>query len=400
MRNVIFVAPFPMAATRRFAAAIAGLDDVRLLGIWQRAPTDSECADQVVVSDALDPGAIVWAAERLSAQYGPIHRVVGILEDLQEPLAEARERLGVPGPSVRTARAYRDKAVMKDLLRSKGIPVAHHCLARSMEEAYAFVEHVGLPVVVKPPAGAGARQTERVDRLDRLAGALTPTPTPQRPLLVEEFLRGEEGTMETITIGGRIRWRSFTRYHPTPLEAMETPWIQWVVLAPKEVSGPDYDEVFGLGAAVQDALGHIDGMTHMEWFKRPDGSKVIGEIAARPPGAQLFAATERVHGADLRRAWARAVVDGAFDGPWPRTTAAAVLFLKGTGSGRVLGVDGLAEAQREVGSLVVEARLPQAGSPRNTSYEGDGYVIVQHPTTEGVIEAVGVLMRSIRVRYG
>jgi hypothetical protein len=66
----------------------------------------------------------------------------------------------------------------------------------------------------------------------------------------------------------------------------------------------------------------------------------------------------------------------------------------------VLGVDGLAEAQREVGSLVVEARLPQAGSPRNTSYEGDGYVIVQHPTTEGVIEAVGVLMRSIRVRYG
>ena len=35
-------------------------------------------------------------------------------------------------------------------------------------------------------------------------------------------------------------------------------------------------------------LGLQTGMTHMEWFGRPDGSIAIGEIGARPPGAQIL----------------------------------------------------------------------------------------------------------------
>ena len=35
------------------------------------------------------------------------------------------------------------------------------------------------------------------------------------------------------------------------------------------------------------ALGLETGFTHMEWFRRDDGSLAIGEIAARPPGAHI-----------------------------------------------------------------------------------------------------------------
>ena len=45
---------------------------------------------------------------------------------------------------------------MKDVLRAAGVPCARHGLARSAEEAWAAVERCGFPVVVKPPAGAGA----------------------------------------------------------------------------------------------------------------------------------------------------------------------------------------------------------------------------------------------------
>jgi hypothetical protein len=45
----------------------------------------------------------------------------------------------------------------------------------------------------------------------------------------------------------------------------------------------------------------------------------------------------------------------------------------------------------------VEARLPQPGQARGSTYEGDGYVIVRHPETAVVREALANLLRTIRV---
>ncbi len=44
--------------------------------------------------------------------------------------------------------------------------------------------------------------------------------------------------------------------------------------------------------------------------------------------------------------------------------------------------------QRELGGLIVEAKLPQIGQPQASSYEGEGYVIFRHPETEVVEEAL------------
>jgi hypothetical protein len=56
-------------------------------------------------------------------------------------------------------------------------------------------------------------------------------------------------------------------------------------------------------------------------------------------------------------------------------------------------------AQEEVGSLVVEAKLPTIGAPRSSSYEGDGYVILRHPDTNTVVEATKRLVETVRVLY-
>ena len=55
---------------------------------------------------------------------------------------------------------------------------------------------------------------------------------------------------------------------------------------------------------------------------------------------------------------------------------------------------GVAEAQRELGELVVDVKLPQIGQPRAESYEGEGYAILRHPDTEVVARA----LRSLLVR--
>jgi hypothetical protein len=76
------------------------------------------------------------------------------------------------------------------------------------------------------------------------------------------------------------------------------------------------------------------------------------------------------------------------------------VYLRGQGVGRVQAVRGLSELPAEVRSLVVEARLPEPGQVSSGSYEGDGYVIVRHPDTAVVADALWQLITGIRVELG
>ena len=404
MRNVVFVAPFPLETTMRFARAAAGLDDVRFLGILQEPPRgdDARLFESVVaVDDGLDPGQLVEAARALERRHGPIHRVLGILEALQVQLGEIRRALGVPGTGPDTADLFRDKARMKDELGRHGLPCARHRLLRSWRDAEAFIAEIGLPLVLKPPAGMGCKATWRVRTVDELRGALTAIhASPESPALAEELLVGKEFSFETITIGGEVRFQSLSRYLPTPLEVMETPWIQWVCVLPRDISGDEWTDATELGIRAVNALGLDTGFTHMEWFRRDNGTLAIGEIAARPPGANIVRMTGLAHDADMYRAWARATVDDAFDGPYERKYAVGCAYLRGVGRGRVLRVTGVERAQQLVGRHVAEARLPQPGAPRSDSYEGDGHVIVRDPDTNVVLQAMKTIVETIQVHYG
>lgn len=403
MRNVVFAAPFPLHTTMRFARAAARLDDVRLLGLVQQPPPGEDAklfADTVTVADGLDTDQLIKGAQLLKKRHGKIHRVLGILEPLQTQLAHVRRALGVPGTNPQTADLFRDKARMKDELRKHGLPCARHKLIRAKADADAFVREVGFPLVIKPPAGMGAKATWRIRSADELAAALTALHAgPENPALAEEFLRGREHSFETITIKGKVRFTSATRYYPAPLEVVETPWIQWVVVLPRVIDGPDYSDARELTLRAVKALGLETGFTHMEWFRRDDGSLAIGEIAARPPGANIVLANSYAHDTDMYRAWARAVVDDAFDGPWERKYAVGTAFLRGIGNGRVVNVTGVDQANEKIGRLVVESHLPVRGTPRSDSYEGDGYVIVRDPDTEVVKRAMQTVIETIRVEY-
>lgn len=403
MRNVVFSAPFPMATTMRFARAAAKLDGVRMLGLAQQAPSGEDAklfADVVTVADCLDTRQLIEGAKLLERRHGKIHRVLGILEPLQVQLAEVRKALGIAGTDPATADLFRDKARMKDELRKHGLPCAKHKLIRNAQDAEDFVREVGFPMVIKPPAGMAAKATWRVRSLDELRAALVALhASAESPALAEEFLRAREHSFETITIGGKVMFTSATRYYPTPLEVVETPWIQWVVVLPRIIDGPDYSDARELAIRAVKALGLDTGFTHMEWFRRDDGSLAIGEIAARPPGANIVLANSYAHDTDMYRAWARAVVDGAFDGPWERKYSVGCAFLRGIGQGRVARVLGVEEANRRVGRYVVESKLPELGHPKSDSYEGDGYVVVRDPDVEAVKAACKTIIETIRVEY-
>ena len=323
---------------------------------------------------------------------GRVDRLIGILEQLQEPLGEVRERLSIPGMDQETAKNFRDKARMKDALRAGGVPCARHALAGSARQAIAFGEQSGYPIVVKPPDGAGAKNTFRVESAEQLESYLrTHPPHPSSPLLLEEFVIGREHSFDSVSIGGEHVFHSISKYFPTPLEVMEKPWIQWCVLLPREVSGAEFDDIRESGKKALDALGMVTGLTHMEWFRREDDSIAVSEVGARPPGAQFTTLMSYAHDLDFYRAWAELMVFDRFDVP-ERPYACGAVFLRGQGSGQVAAVRGIEELDESVRDLIVESRVPRVGQPQASSYEGEGYVILRHPETavveDGLLDEV------------
>ncbi|HSG48237.1 MAG TPA: hypothetical protein VLA43_10525, partial [Longimicrobiales bacterium] len=215
-------------------------------------------------------------------------------------------------------------------------------------------------------------------------------------LMMEEFVRGEEHSFDSIFLGDRIVWHSINDYLPAALDVVREPWIQWSVLLPREVDDPRYAEVKRVAGEALRALGMRDGMSHMEWFRRPDGSVAISEVGARPPGARFVHLISWAHDFDLFRAWADLVVHHRFQ-PRPRPYAAGAAYLRGQGRGRVARVRGLQEVLAELGPLVVEHRIPKVGQSPSGTYEGEGYVIVRHPETDVVRKALARIVSTVRV---
>jgi hypothetical protein len=138
------------------------------------------------------------------------------------------------------------------------------------------------------------------------------------------------------------------------------------------------------------------GLSHMEWFRRKDGSVAVSEVGARPPGAQITTLVSRATDTDFVRTWAELMVLGTFTPP-ERKYAAGMAYLRGQGSGTVRAIHGLDRLTEATRALVTDHHLPALGAAPRPTYEGDGWVLVRHPETARVVEALRELISTVRV---
>ncbi len=410
--HIALVAPHFLENTNRYVRAFAQLPGVAL-SVISADPESAVPRDlrghvaHYRIDDVGDGAQIAKAVLWFAENRGPVDRLTGVLEQLQMPLAEARALASVPGMKPDIARRFRDKDRMKEVLRASGVPVAASKLVTSMRELKKFVDDVGLPIIVKPQAGVGSRATHRIEterELDSLpAAGLEPTST--RPLQAEQFIRAREHTCETVTIDGKSVWRSGTRYFPTPLEVLETPWVQYCVLLPREIEAPwtDFAPVneAALGALFgADAKVSGTAITHMEWFYADGGKLYVNEVGARPPGVQIMPLMSLAHDVDMIEKWAELIAFDRFTPP-ARKFAAGAAFLRGQGRGdRVVDVRGVREAIAKVGDALVELRAPRVGQPRGPGYEGEGIALVRSDSTDVATRALKTIVETVQVTYG
>ncbi|MEQ1506430.1 MAG: hypothetical protein ABMB14_29655 [Myxococcota bacterium] len=308
-------------------------------------------------------------------------RIEGLWEVVTTLAARLRERLGVPGMSVDAVYGFRDKVVMKQRVEAAGLRVPRTARVRTADEVRRFAAATGYPLVVKPVDGAGSANTHRIggpaeleDVLGRIGGL------PEASL--EEFVTGDEYTFETLCVDGRVVFHSVSFYEPNVLDARRNEWISPIIFTVRDPDDPRIAVGPRMGLDVIRALGMGTGFTHMEWFHRPDGEAVFGEIACRPPGANMVDLMNYANDVDLFVEWARLVVHGRFEAPIHRPWNAAMVFKRARGHGRIRGVDGLDRFVARYRPYVARVDLLPIGAPRRNweqTFLADGNLVIRHP---------------------
>ncbi len=310
-----------------------------------------------------------------------VDRILANWEVMVLTAARLREKFGMPGMSYDTVKGFRDKQLMKERVRGAGLRTPHSQRVRTVSEVRAAAEKLGYPLVLKPISGAGSADTYRVNDAKELDAVLSKMKHVTE-CSCEEFISGEEYTFDTVCIGGKPAYMNVAQYLPPPLIARSEEWVSPVIITVRDMEQEKLQKGITLGKNVLGALGMGDGFTHMEWFRKPDGETVFGEIGCRPGGAHLVDQMNYTGDIDLFREWARAVCFGKFEAPTTRKYNAAIIFKRAKGRGRITRIDGLNEFLRRHGQHVVEEQLLKPGAHRRDwkqTLKSDGHIMLRHP---------------------
>jgi formate-dependent phosphoribosylglycinamide formyltransferase (GAR transformylase) len=344
-----------------------------------------------------DEGAVLAALRRLSA-----HVAIDQVECLWEPYmilaARLREVLGLPGMTVEQTLPFRDKELMKRTLDAAGIRTPWHASATTVAAIWEAAERIGYPLIVKPVAGAGSADTYRVDSATELVEVL-PLLRHVPEVSVEEFVEAEELTYDTVCAGGRVLFEHVLLYRPRPLQMSMHEWVSPVGISLRDLEVPYLQGGLDMGRRVLSALGFETGFTHMEWYRKPDGEVVFGEIAARPPGVRVVDQMNFNTDNDVYVGWAEAVVHGRMRHLEHRYNV-GLICKRALGSGRITSVQGMDELLAAYGQDVVVVDLLPVGAPRRdwrASTIGDGIVIVRHHELQRVIEMTERFASDLRL---
>jgi formate-dependent phosphoribosylglycinamide formyltransferase (GAR transformylase) len=333
-----------------------------------------------------DENAVLAALRGLSR-----HVRIDQVECLWEPYmllaARLREAFGLPGMTVQQTLPFRDKELMKRTLDAAGIRTPWHASATSVAGVWEAAEKIGYPLIVKPIAGAGSADTYRVDSSDALADVL-PLLRHVPEVSVEEFVEAEEFTYDTVCAGGQILFEHVLWYRPRPLQMAQHEWVSPVAISLRDLGVPHLQGGRRMGQQVLAALGFQTGFTHMEWYLKPDGEVVFGEIGARPPGVRVVDLMNFNTDGDVYVGWAEAVVHGRMRQLEHRHNVGSICK-RAHGSGRIASVQGIDVLLAQYGADVVLVDLLPVGAARRdwrATTIGDGIVIVRHRELQRVIE--------------
>ncbi|WP_433631520.1 ATP-grasp domain-containing protein [Nocardia sp. CA-120079] len=246
-----------------------------------------------------------WTAE-CAAREHRIGLVASSSEDDVLRSARLRDRLGLPGQTLESARAYRDKLIMKDTAARAGVEVPRLRAIDRPTDLIEFTEEVGLPVVVKPRRGSASIGVRILrDGPDVTAflksGELPAAPQCSGRWIAEEYIDGDFFHVDGVIADAAVAHCWPSQYNSGNAEAAQTASeLSSVLLAPDD---PRTVLLQRFAADVHRALPTPSFPTsfHLEAWIPAHGRPVLCEVASRTGGAFIARTYREAFGVHLSR---------------------------------------------------------------------------------------------------
>ncbi|BDM69097.1 hypothetical protein HEK616_25840 [Streptomyces nigrescens] len=356
-----------------------------------------------VFTDFADPAA----ARAELAAFCRAHDVAAVVPcwEFLTPLAtRLAADLGLPGHRPELADAGRNKRMMAEAFAARGVPAPRTVAAPDAAALARRIADAGLdfPLVVKPAENAASigvsvvRSAAELPAAARLARSETHKPSHgialDRTLLAQEYVPGEEFSVETVLAGGEL-------HHLAVTEKFTTDGAHRAELGhtvPAELPRDIRAAVLAAATAACTALGLRHGVAHTEVKVDPRGRPYVLEVGARPPGDHIMRLVKEALGIDMARACLQAALGERPDVTPRRAAAAAIRFLTAPEAGTLRWVSALPRGEHIVATGLSKLPGDDVGGPHD-NLSRIGRIMLRAGTTTEVNKAAAAALESVTV---
>jgi biotin carboxylase len=301
-------------------------------------------------------------------------------EATQMAVCEQADAMGLALNSPHSLAQINDKAAMRALLSARGISPVISIKAGSPAEAEQILrERAELPVVVKPARLDGSRAVRLIERpgdidgwREELAGLGY-----QGSVLIEEYLRGPEFSVETLTARGA--------HHVVGITAkrlgLPPHFVEMGHLHPAPLPDQARAAITELVVTYLEATGYRFGPAHTEVILTAAGPRIV-ESQARLGGDRIPLLVELASGFDVEAAVFTALAGDPVEPP-PAPRFGAISFFD-FGTGYLRAIEGAHDIDRQpyVHALKLKVGPGDALTPVTSSSTRHGYVVVAAETAQ------------------
>ncbi|WP_331446415.1 pyridoxal-phosphate dependent enzyme [Streptomyces xanthochromogenes] len=379
-----------------------GLRPVLITGRPERYAGLDETGSEIVVCDTNSPAELRTVIQ----ERFPRQSIAGLTttSDFYVPVtAELTEWLDLPGNSADAVAACRNKDVTRGVLWAAGIGQPDYAVVTDVDEVAKAVAETGLPCVVKPSDDSGSNNVKLcadVDEAREMVSRILAVRTnvrgqaAARTVLVEEFVQGDEYSVETFTHDGVTTCIGVTAKSVTA----GPHFVETGHVFPAPLPTGAAAELAETVIAALDAVGWRSGPAHTEVKLTASGPRIL-EINPRLAGGMIPELIRQAIGADLLEQQLRAATGLPVDLTATREGYAAIRFLLSDRAGVLSGVEGVEEASATPGvtKVAVSARSGTAVEPAENAYGRIGHLIAAGDTAAMVTRTLDAAHDRMRI---
>ena len=192
------------------------------------------------------------------------------------------EKLGLPGhDSYATSLEIHHKDKYRALATRLGIPTPHALVVRSAADFETAIAQLTFPIIVKPVDLTGGKGIHRAANADeaRVAYKDACSRTRQDHIVVEEFVQGSNHGFSAMLVKGKVAFA---------FSDNEQYYINKYMVSGANSPSTSSDKTLAMlreySERIAQELHLVDGILHIQYIERADGTPVIIEICRRPPG--------------------------------------------------------------------------------------------------------------------